>query len=286
MSESPLIHFYRGDGTDHAGRRLDEILGWPDTRLEAVHDYIQWLFPLHAPSRFNPQAPILTVEDAAVFRQPGPCRDNFLRALRRMLGFYGLECDDEDPQDVYVDPSLLFELRSRIWLTPGNHNYLRLSRILTSARLLGCLSQLAEDQVLCLLRTPGLDAALQGSQLRLARIGVGYYLRQAVHQFLGSRVRLGNKPTVDDWPDMLERVGACSPPSGLGRLTPMRRTDLAGLPGGGKTFEIRRYIIWPRRRYGGVARSARDHLAEPLLSRPDVAQQQHRIEAIELLSQS
>jgi hypothetical protein len=138
MSESPLIYFYRGDGTDHAGRRLDEILGWPDTHLEAVHDYIQWLFPLHAPSRFNPQAPILTADDVAVFRQPGPCQDNFLRAFRRMLGFYGLECDDEDPEDVYVDPSLLFELRSRIWLTPGNHNYLRLSRILTSTRLLGC----------------------------------------------------------------------------------------------------------------------------------------------------
>jgi len=137
MSESPLIQFYRGDGTDHAGRRLDEILAWPNGRLEAVHDYIQWLFPLQAPSRFNPLAPILTLEDMTAFRQVGPCHNNFLRAFQRMLCFYGLKYDGEDPEDIYVESSLIFELRSRVWLTSGNHNYLRISRILTSATLLG-----------------------------------------------------------------------------------------------------------------------------------------------------
>lgn len=138
MNESPLIRFYRGTGADDVGRRLDDILSWPDTRLEAIHDYIQWLFPLLAPSRFNPNAPILTATDRAEFRQPGPCRDNFLRAFRRMMRFYGLECDDADPEDVYITKSLIYDLRSRVWLTPGNHNYLRLSRILTACRLLGC----------------------------------------------------------------------------------------------------------------------------------------------------
>lgn len=137
-NSSPLIRFYRGECPDHAGRTLAEILAWPDVRLETVHDYIQWLFPLAVPSEFNPHAPILTANDVAVFRQDGPCRDNFLRAYTRLLRFYGLECDATDPDDVYVDPALIFEVRSRVWLNTDNHNYLRITRILRSSQLLGC----------------------------------------------------------------------------------------------------------------------------------------------------
>ena len=50
---------------------------------------------------------------------------------------YGLDCDDEYPEDIYVEPSLVFELRIKVWLSPGNHNYLRISRILKSATMLG-----------------------------------------------------------------------------------------------------------------------------------------------------
>lgn len=137
MSESPLLRFYRGEGTDHARRTLDEILAWPDTHLEVVHDYIQWLCPLNAPSQFNPHAPTLIATDMAAFHLAEPCRENFLRAFRRMLRFYGLECDDKDPEDIYVDPSLLFELRIKVWLSPGNHTLMRISRILKSASMLG-----------------------------------------------------------------------------------------------------------------------------------------------------
>jgi hypothetical protein len=56
----------------------------------------------------------------------------------RLLRFYGLECDATDPDDVYVDPALIFEVRSRVWLSPGNHNYLRITRILRSTQHLGC----------------------------------------------------------------------------------------------------------------------------------------------------
>ncbi len=137
MSDSALVQFFRGTGTDHAGRRLLDILSWPDTRLEAEHDYIQWLFPLLARSQYNPDAPCLSNADIATFQNDPVCRENLLRALRRILSFYGLTCDDSDPDDVYIDHSLIFDLRRRVWLSPGNHNYLRLTRILTSLRLLG-----------------------------------------------------------------------------------------------------------------------------------------------------
>src|SRR5271170_564607 len=43
--EGPLVAFYRGGYTDNGGT-LDQMLSWDDARLESVHDYIQWLFPL------------------------------------------------------------------------------------------------------------------------------------------------------------------------------------------------------------------------------------------------
>ena len=69
-TDSPIVAFYRRGAADDRGRTLDAILAWDDNRLEAVHDYIQWLFPLDEPSRFNPSATLLTPRDRAAFREP------------------------------------------------------------------------------------------------------------------------------------------------------------------------------------------------------------------------
>lgn len=73
------------------------------------------------------------------------------------------------------------------------------------------LAQLAEDQILGLLRPPGFDAPLQGSQLCLAGVGVWHHLRQPVHEFLGGGRRFGDEPPFDHWPGMLERVQGQDP---------------------------------------------------------------------------
>jgi hypothetical protein len=57
---SRIIGFYNGTESDHRGRYLNEIQKWPDDQLEAVHDYIQWLFPLPESSGFNVAVPVLT----------------------------------------------------------------------------------------------------------------------------------------------------------------------------------------------------------------------------------
>ena len=51
----PVVSFYAG-GRDSQGRTLAEILAWGDDELEAVHDYIQWMFPTSRPSGVNPDA--------------------------------------------------------------------------------------------------------------------------------------------------------------------------------------------------------------------------------------
>ncbi|HEY7837205.1 MAG TPA: opioid growth factor receptor-related protein [Terriglobales bacterium] len=123
---SPILTFYRG-GCDDRGRRLAEILAWSDARLEAVHDYIQWVFPLPEASGANPSAPVLSQADIAAFGADPGLRQRLAAALERMQAFYGLRPPGPMP-----------------WLTPGNHNYLRLTRMLRCLRTLGLEAEARE----------------------------------------------------------------------------------------------------------------------------------------------
>jgi hypothetical protein len=132
----PLLRFYRLEGQDARGRTLPDIWDWDDARLEDVHDYIQWLFPLPEPSAFNPLAPILDATAIAAFHESPHLRQRLLRSLERLLAFYGLTLTAAG-DTVRVTRAPSFADRSRTWLRAGNHNHLRLTRILTSLRLLG-----------------------------------------------------------------------------------------------------------------------------------------------------
>lgn len=142
----PLIAFYRGEATDAAGRRIEEILAWSDGELEAVHDYIQWLFPLSEPSVFSSSAPIVTPAVARSFRDDPALRATLTRAFDRFLEFLGLE-SRRTPAGLEIVRGPRFAERSRTWLHPGNHNFLRITRVLKSLRLLG-LEDLAEGFLL------------------------------------------------------------------------------------------------------------------------------------------
>jgi len=154
-------------------------------------------------------------------------------------------------------------------------------------RFARCLSvrSLPRIKSLAFSERQGLDAAF-------ARFAVApcSHRRRALLAPSGSSVpwrsqKARNKPTFDDRPGMLERVGAvlhhlvsapCADASD-GPRRPSRRWQ---------DFRDTSIHHLARRRYGGVARPARDHLAEPLLSRRMSRSSSNRIEAIELLSQS
>lgn len=147
---STILQFYRGRATDNRGRTITEVQQFDRAALEGVHDYIQWLFPLDEPSGANPQAPILTDDDIATFRLDDSLRSALLRSLEIMLNFYGLGF--AGPQDrPRIELETAFAACSREWISPGNHNYLRLTRILKSLRLLGC-EQAARALFDCLVR--------------------------------------------------------------------------------------------------------------------------------------
>ncbi len=112
------IHaFLRGDGTDARGRRLADVLAFDDAKIEGVHDFIQWLFPLAEASRAVPGSPVLTAGEAAAIRADLQALDGLRAAVERMQRFY---------------------MQTDRWLTGFDHNHLRITRIVTAARnLLG-----------------------------------------------------------------------------------------------------------------------------------------------------
>src|SRR3954463_3005118 len=132
MANERLLRFYEGAGTDDRGRRIDEIWRFTNDELETVHDYIQWLFPLAERSAFNHGAPLLDDETIDEFANNETLHRNVEHSLRVMLDFYGLAIAGAEILRVPT-----FTERSRNWLRPGNHNFLRLTRMIKSLKLLG-----------------------------------------------------------------------------------------------------------------------------------------------------
>jgi len=154
MVKSRIIAFYDGTEPDHRGRYLHEIQQWTDRQLEAVHDYIQWLFPLPEPSGFNLAAPVLDRESIQEFRKRPDLQEKLRVSFLRMMDFYGL--DVRSGEQVTVNRTSNFAAKATVWLSPGNHNHLRITRILRCLSLLGleaeanaffdCLSEIYEDE--------------------------------------------------------------------------------------------------------------------------------------------
>jgi len=144
MPNEQLLRFYRGDGVDEVGRRIDDVWRYSVEDLEGVHDYIQWLFPLDERSAFNPHAPLLDAATLAEVRRDETLRAQVERSLGVMLEFYGLTLKGDQ---ITRGPN--FAERSSDWLRPGNHNFLRLTRILKSLSLLGH-EERAEQLLECL----------------------------------------------------------------------------------------------------------------------------------------
>jgi hypothetical protein len=132
---SALVEFYAGRGTDARGRSIDHIWTMSLDDLELTHDYIQWLFPLRDPSSVEPQAP--TLDEATISELQSPSmRERIVRSAETMAAFYGFQIRRE--ADAWrLDPAPNAEERQRVWLRRGNHNFLRLTRIMKSLATLG-----------------------------------------------------------------------------------------------------------------------------------------------------
>jgi hypothetical protein len=143
-----IVAFYAGQEADDVGRRIEDIWMADDAFLEGTHDYIQWLFPLKEPSQFNVFAPVLNEQVISTFRASEDLKRRLLVSFEMMLKFYGFKMEEVEAQ-VRISESDDFTAKKRNWLNPGNHNYLRITRILTCLRLLG-LEQYSQAFFACL----------------------------------------------------------------------------------------------------------------------------------------
>jgi hypothetical protein len=130
-----LFNFYIMGQKDIRGRSLCEMLGWNDAQLENVHDYIQWMFPTLTQSKCQGQSPVLDLETIKKlkWKRNEFFRVSFKKALKRMLTFWGIPFED-DGMDIIVKD---IPWRPYQWAEYGDHNQLRMSRVIESCRLLG-----------------------------------------------------------------------------------------------------------------------------------------------------
>ncbi len=135
--QGSLLSFYSGQSPDRKGRLIVEIWTFDYVKLEVTHDYIQWLFPLRERSNYNLYAPILQATDIKAFHTDPVLRKNLLISLKLMLTFYGLKCNLTPEGKIEIIYEHNYTQRKKQWLCLRNHNYLRLTRILSSLCLLG-----------------------------------------------------------------------------------------------------------------------------------------------------
>nr|XP_055040184.1 opioid growth factor receptor-like isoform X3 [Misgurnus anguillicaudatus] len=102
-------------------------------RLERVHSYIQWLFPIQEKG-MNWEAHVLTKEEIKLFRKDKAAKDNLLKSYELMLDFYGIRLVNSYTGEV----TRAYNWRERFDnLNRNTHNNLRITRILKCLGTLG-----------------------------------------------------------------------------------------------------------------------------------------------------
>ena len=151
-AHGPIHAFLRGTGRDGRGRRLADVAAFDDARIEAVHDFIQWLFPLPQASRAVPGAPVLGAVEAAAVRDDPQAQAGLRAGLERMARFYA----DTDG-----------------WLTGYDHNHLRITRIIAAARDLLGLSDAAAFHAGIMARVEAAGGPVNRESLRYWNAALG-----------------------------------------------------------------------------------------------------------------
>ncbi|KAF7693385.1 opioid growth factor receptor-like protein 1 [Silurus meridionalis] len=133
---SPNLWFYQNKiPMNFDGMSIEEFhMYWfgDYDKLEHVHSYIQWLFPLDETGMNSPYK--LSTRAIRMFRRDEAAKKRLLTSYRLMLDFYGTQLVDEKTGE--VQRAVNWEERFAN-LNRNAHNNLRITRILKCLGLLG-----------------------------------------------------------------------------------------------------------------------------------------------------
>jgi len=129
FEEFSYLKFLQNKTKNNDGYYLKDYWDMKNSELEYIHNYIQFMFPLYEPSSVKPYIPVLNKDEVQkILTNKGlyhDIKENIKKSLTIMLDFYGLkyEKDKIEKYDNFIE-------RKKNWITPRNHNYLRITRIL------------------------------------------------------------------------------------------------------------------------------------------------------------
>ncbi|GAX83238.1 hypothetical protein CEUSTIGMA_g10664.t1 [Chlamydomonas eustigma] len=140
---SLIVRFYRDGAQDTLQRTLAQMLKYDHLDMERCHDHMQWMFPLHEPSMFATEYEILSEKDVTDLRASDVAKSNMRAALEHFRCFLGLGFPFD--RDQWEE-----------WASNGNHNLLRITRVIRSLRLFGLEEEAHEFY----------EAAMQAAEMR------------------------------------------------------------------------------------------------------------------------
>ena len=119
-----ILGFLNGTSEDYKGRKYKETIQWSDEELEYCHDQVQHVFPLHEESHMAKNFPVLSKEIVEEAKKNEAILNNIKAGAKRFERFFGI--------GAFKDPRKIFK-----WAHQGNHNLLRITRIIRCLRLFG-----------------------------------------------------------------------------------------------------------------------------------------------------
>lgn len=130
MDNSTLLLFLQGKTSNVDGLYIQDIWNFSFNKLEHNHKYIQWLFPIDTASNYSRTAPVIYAawegcHDSVI-------KENMKKSFAVLLNFYGLAYEGKN-----IVKASSYPIKALNWLTPFNHNFLRITRILTALKLFG-----------------------------------------------------------------------------------------------------------------------------------------------------
>ena len=137
----PNVQFYQNKlASKPDGALIDDMhKEWDGDfeRLEMHHGYIQWVFPVFENAGMNFESQPLSKSGAAIIRGDPAAQQRVIQSYRMMLKFYGLALADERTGALERQPDERLYKTMIANLNESSHNWLRVSRIITSLGELG-----------------------------------------------------------------------------------------------------------------------------------------------------